>query len=168
MVKRLVQVPVDAKDRPQSPIVISSCGELELRRPKLVEQTKRMFAICFNQVHHVSLGSTQGKVLKIASATIVAPDHVVQTTSVAVRSRKCIPPNQNPNLRTLKSRRERSFPKRRKKNMMRAWSVKNKREWQMLNAKSWNASNAYMGARTQHKVSASKVYSLAVLSVCNT
>ena len=44
VVKKLAQVPVDAKDRPQTPIVISNCGELELRRPKpVVEQTSRMF-----------------------------------------------------------------------------------------------------------------------------
>ncbi|KAH0833154.1 cyclophilin-like domain-containing protein [Lanmaoa asiatica] len=54
VVKRLAQVPVDAKDRPQTPIVISNCGELELRKPKPVEQTKRMFTISFNQPHHVT------------------------------------------------------------------------------------------------------------------
>ncbi|KAG8213172.1 cyclophilin-like domain-containing protein [Butyriboletus roseoflavus] len=41
VVKRLAQVPVDARDRPQTPIVISSCGELELRGPKPAKQTKR-------------------------------------------------------------------------------------------------------------------------------
>ncbi|KAF8838607.1 hypothetical protein BDN67DRAFT_971315 [Paxillus ammoniavirescens] len=40
VVKKLVQVPVDEKDRPQSPIVISNCGELELRKAKLTEATK--------------------------------------------------------------------------------------------------------------------------------
>ncbi|KAF8558089.1 hypothetical protein OG21DRAFT_1595509 [Imleria badia] len=40
-VKRLAQVPVDAKDRPQTPIVIANCGELELRKPKQAEQPKR-------------------------------------------------------------------------------------------------------------------------------
>lgn len=48
VVKKLAQVPVDAKDRPQTPILISNCGELELRRPKPTEQTKRMFAIPFS------------------------------------------------------------------------------------------------------------------------
>ena len=33
VVKKLAQVPVDDKDRPLSPIVISNCGELELRGP---------------------------------------------------------------------------------------------------------------------------------------
>ncbi|KAF8134844.1 cyclophilin-like domain-containing protein [Boletus edulis] len=41
VVESLAQVPVDAKDRPQLPIVISNCGELELRKPKPTEQTKR-------------------------------------------------------------------------------------------------------------------------------
>ncbi|KAN0093104.1 Cyclophilin-like domain containing protein [Tylopilus felleus] len=41
VVKKLAQVPVDAKDRPQIPIVISNCGELELRKPKPTEQTQR-------------------------------------------------------------------------------------------------------------------------------
>ncbi|KAI9570662.1 cyclophilin-like domain-containing protein [Boletus coccyginus] len=41
VVKRLAQVPVDAGDRPQTPIVISNCGELELRKPKPAEQTRR-------------------------------------------------------------------------------------------------------------------------------
>lgn len=77
VVKRLAQVPVDAKDRPQTPIVISNCGELELRKPKPLEQTKRMSANSFDQPHHVPFGSTQEKVPKVASATIVVPDHVV-------------------------------------------------------------------------------------------
>ena len=41
VVKKLAQVPVDAKDRPQTPIVISNCGELELRKKPVAEQTNR-------------------------------------------------------------------------------------------------------------------------------
>jgi len=41
VVNKLAQVPVDAKDRPQTPIVISNCGELELRKKPVVEQTNR-------------------------------------------------------------------------------------------------------------------------------
>lgn len=33
VVKRVAQVPVDDKDRPLSPVLVSSCGELELRKP---------------------------------------------------------------------------------------------------------------------------------------
>lgn len=33
VVKRVAQVPVDEKDRPLSPILLSNCGELELRKP---------------------------------------------------------------------------------------------------------------------------------------
>jgi peptidyl-prolyl isomerase G (cyclophilin G) len=33
VVKRLAQVPVDEKDRPLSPVIVSNCGELELRKP---------------------------------------------------------------------------------------------------------------------------------------
>ena len=33
VVKRIATLPTDAKDRPTTPVVISSCGELELRRP---------------------------------------------------------------------------------------------------------------------------------------
>ncbi|KAF9223581.1 hypothetical protein BS17DRAFT_733170 [Gyrodon lividus] len=40
VIKKLAQVPVDDKDRPQTPIVISNCGELELRRIKLAEALK--------------------------------------------------------------------------------------------------------------------------------
>lgn len=32
LIKKILQVPVDEKDRPTTPIVISSCGELELRK----------------------------------------------------------------------------------------------------------------------------------------
>jgi peptidyl-prolyl isomerase G (cyclophilin G) len=32
VVKKLVVIPVDDKDRPQHPIVIVNCGELELKR----------------------------------------------------------------------------------------------------------------------------------------
>ena len=33
VVKQVAEVPVDEKDRPLSPVVISNCGELELRKP---------------------------------------------------------------------------------------------------------------------------------------
>ncbi|KAG5645565.1 hypothetical protein DXG03_005841 [Asterophora parasitica] len=33
VVEKIVGLPVDAKDRPLSPVVISNCGELELRKP---------------------------------------------------------------------------------------------------------------------------------------
>jgi cyclophilin family peptidyl-prolyl cis-trans isomerase len=33
IVKKVAEVPVDDKDRPLSPVVISNCGELELRKP---------------------------------------------------------------------------------------------------------------------------------------
>jgi len=33
VVERIAKVPVDEKDRPLSPVVISNCGELELRKP---------------------------------------------------------------------------------------------------------------------------------------
>jgi peptidyl-prolyl isomerase G (cyclophilin G) len=33
VVKQVAEFPVDEKDRPLSPVVISNCGELELRRP---------------------------------------------------------------------------------------------------------------------------------------
>lgn len=33
VVKRVAQVPVDEKDRPLSPVLVSNCGELELRKP---------------------------------------------------------------------------------------------------------------------------------------
>ena len=141
VVKSIAQVPVDAKDRPQTPIVISNCGELELRKPKPAEQTKRMFTISFNQPQRDLLGFMQEKVPKAASAMTVAPDHVVQTASAAARSRKPRFPNQNPRVRTLKNQRKIPFRKRRRKNMMRVWNVKNKSGWQMLSAKSWSASN---------------------------
>jgi peptidyl-prolyl isomerase G (cyclophilin G) len=32
VVKRISEVPVDAKDRPKIPVAISNCGELELRK----------------------------------------------------------------------------------------------------------------------------------------
>lgn len=32
VVKKISEVPVDGKDRPQSLVVISNCGELELRK----------------------------------------------------------------------------------------------------------------------------------------
>jgi len=44
VVKKLAQVPVDAKDRPQTPIIITNCGELELKKPKSAEQAKREHA----------------------------------------------------------------------------------------------------------------------------
>jgi hypothetical protein len=141
VVKKLAQVPVDAKDRPQTPIIITNCGELELKKPKSAEQAKRMFAISFNQLHHDLLGFMQENMRNPASAMIAAPDHVVQTASVAARSRKCRFPNQNPSMRTLKDRRETLFHKRRRKNMTRVWNAKNGNGWQMLNAKSWSASN---------------------------
>lgn len=34
VVQRLVEVPVDQKDRPIKPILIINCGELELRKRK--------------------------------------------------------------------------------------------------------------------------------------
>ncbi|KIJ66793.1 hypothetical protein HYDPIDRAFT_174152 [Hydnomerulius pinastri MD-312] len=40
VVKKLAQVPVDEKDRPQTPIVITNCGELELRNAKPAEADK--------------------------------------------------------------------------------------------------------------------------------
>ncbi|KAF9456342.1 cyclophilin-like domain-containing protein [Collybia nuda] len=33
VVKRIAELPVDEKDRPLSPVFISNCGELELRKP---------------------------------------------------------------------------------------------------------------------------------------
>lgn len=33
VVQKIASVPVDAKDRPLSPVIISNCGELELRQP---------------------------------------------------------------------------------------------------------------------------------------
>jgi len=44
VIRKLAQVPIDAKDRPQTPITISNCGELELRKPKPVEQERRKSA----------------------------------------------------------------------------------------------------------------------------
>ncbi|KAF9243570.1 cyclophilin-like domain-containing protein [Melanogaster broomeanus] len=41
VVKTLAQVPVDEKDRPQTPIVISNCGELERRKAKVDEATTK-------------------------------------------------------------------------------------------------------------------------------
>jgi cyclophilin family peptidyl-prolyl cis-trans isomerase len=32
VIERIAQVPVDAKSRPEQPIIISNCGELELRK----------------------------------------------------------------------------------------------------------------------------------------
>ena len=158
MVKRLAQVPVDAKDRPQTPIVISNCGELELRKPKSEEQPKRLFAISFSQ-HHDPLGFTQEEALKVASVMIVAPDHVVRTASVAGRSRKSGFPNQNqnPSVRILKDWTETPFHKRQRNNMMHVWNVKNKNGWRRQNVKSWSGCNDYMRTQTQHKVSVSKV-----------
>ena len=33
VVKKIAEVPVDAKDRPTVPVTISNCGELKLRKP---------------------------------------------------------------------------------------------------------------------------------------
>lgn len=46
VVKKLAQVPVDEKSRPQVPIVIVNCGELELRKSKPVESAKRRSCPC--------------------------------------------------------------------------------------------------------------------------
>jgi len=45
VVKKIAEVPVDAKDRPKAPVVIENCGELELRKkhggPRATESKKR-------------------------------------------------------------------------------------------------------------------------------
>ena len=38
VIPRIVDVPTDEKDRPRAPIVISNCGELELRRKPVAQQ----------------------------------------------------------------------------------------------------------------------------------
>lgn len=48
VIKKLALVPVDEKDRPQHPIVIVNCGELELKRKEEVTQgtTMRWLMLC--------------------------------------------------------------------------------------------------------------------------
>jgi hypothetical protein len=122
VVKKLAQVPVDAKDRPQTPIIITNCGELELKKPKSAEQAKREHAK--PRKRHDSRSRSR------------SADRERRRKKSKMQVSK-----PEPSMRTLKDRRETLFHKRRRKNMTRVWNAKNGNGWQMLNAKSWSASN---------------------------
>ena len=41
VIPKIVDIPTDEKDRPKVPIVISNCGELELRKKPVAPQTQQ-------------------------------------------------------------------------------------------------------------------------------
>lgn len=49
VIPKIVDVPTDEKDRPKVPIVISNCGELELRKKSVARQRKHPF---FDSLSH--------------------------------------------------------------------------------------------------------------------
>ena len=45
VIPKIMDVPTDEKDRPKVPIVISNCGELELRKKSVAQQRRHHFLI---------------------------------------------------------------------------------------------------------------------------